>query len=168
MILLIENGPLNEPGNLVVPPRPVWTPEVGTNGNGLSPRIFGVFAAPVATILATREGHADEATEVAVRTLQDIIPAPTPGDGTAVQPNRFFRIAVKSEPLLPPKKPAGNPDASIDARCSVLSDKTFRMNEVSMSWWLASTVQADLDAQLCDYDNRKTLDDLMKRLYGGV
>ena len=38
------------------------------------------------------------------------------------------------------------------------------MTKVSMSWWLSSAVQADLDAQLCDRRNRITIRDLMGRL----
>jgi hypothetical protein len=39
------------------------------------------------------------------------------------------------------------------------------MTKVSMSWWLASAVQADLDAQLCDNRNRATISDLIARLH---
>jgi hypothetical protein len=38
------------------------------------------------------------------------------------------------------------------------------MSKVSMSWWLSQSVQADLDAQLCDKDNRQSLKDLITRL----
>jgi hypothetical protein len=38
------------------------------------------------------------------------------------------------------------------------------MSEVSMSWWLSQSVQAELDTQLCDVRNRHTLADLMQRL----
>ena len=38
------------------------------------------------------------------------------------------------------------------------------MGVVSMSWWLSQSVQAELDSQICDTRNRRSLDDLMKRL----
>ncbi len=38
------------------------------------------------------------------------------------------------------------------------------MGVVSMSWWLSQSVQAELDSQICDVRNRKSLDDLMVRL----
>ena len=41
---------------------------------------------------------------------------------------------------------------------------TDRMSEVSMSWWLSQSVQAELDSQICDLRNRQTFADLMQRL----
>jgi hypothetical protein len=38
------------------------------------------------------------------------------------------------------------------------------MSEVSMSWWLSQSVQAELDSQTCDLRNRETLADLSRRL----
>ena len=38
------------------------------------------------------------------------------------------------------------------------------MSEVSMSWWLSHSVQAELDSQICDQRNRQTFADLLNRL----
>ena len=38
------------------------------------------------------------------------------------------------------------------------------MSDVSMSWWLSQSVQAELDSQVCDQRNRRMLADLAKRL----
>ena len=39
-----------------------------------------------------------------------------------------------------------------------------QMSEVSMSWWLSQSVQAELDSQICDQRNQRTLADLAERL----
>ena len=47
-------------------------------------------------------------------------------------------------------------------------ERKHKMSEVSMSWWLSQSVQAELDLQICDRRNRKTLADLADRLSHAV
>ena len=61
---------------------------------------------------------------------------------------------------------AGQPPPA--AACAGLASDwragTDRMSDVSMSWWLSQSVQAELDSQVCDLRNRQTLADLSQRL----
>ena len=67
----------------------------------------------------------------------------------------FFTILMKGAPRSPPVRRG---DALFPKRCRALSGRKPSMSVVSMSWWLSAAVQAELDAQFCDRDNRMTLD----------
>ena len=60
-------------------------------------------------------------------------------------------------------------DPILDPACkefaASLHQGKFSMTKVSMSWWLASAVQADLDEQLCDGRNRAPFRDLIAWLH---
>ena len=117
-----------------------------------------------------------------------------PGHGADRDPRRAWRRSRGRRPARPLDAQSGlgalrsaevgssyfvfgmfqNPDFSPlagetpPADCGTLA-KTWRagvdaMNEVSMSWWLSQSVQAEVDAQRCDRRNRATLADLMNRL----
>ena len=148
IILWVQNDPIMERPNAVTPRRPAVTPQVGTIDEGLLTEALGLLAQPVDTILSTREGHGAEAADLANRFV-------------AADPNEkgFFQIGVHAKL---------SPDVSVDpvreANCSQFVGRELAMTKVSMSWWLSAVVQSDLDAQMCDERNRRSLKDLLARL----
>lgn len=46
----------------------------------------------------------------------------------------------------------------------IWTDAKLDTSQLSLSWWLAAAVQAEIDVQRCDKNNRQTLADLMRRL----
>ncbi len=130
----------------VVPPRPADTPSTGVAGDQrLLVRAFGLLAAPLDALVATRQGHGVEAARLAAETA----------------PPRVFKLQVFDTARLEPDL---MPDPADLQRCNALLGMDLRMTKVSMSWWLSPAVQADLDAQLCDARNRQTLAALVAAL----
>ncbi len=159
LILWIQNDPAGLDTSEALPPRAAGTPKLGKTGVDFWSGLFGVFAAPVDTLLATRAGHAAEAAALAQRSLEEMNADTSPEAGGMTA--SFFQIGVRVEPTLVPD---GDGDPLLDASCAKFKDAKLAMAKVSMSWWLSQSVQADLDAQLCDKDNRKSLGDLLTRL----
>lgn len=159
LILWVQNDPAGLQTDETLPPRAAGTPKLGKTGVDFWSSLFGLFAAPVDTLLATRAGHAAEEAALAQRSLEDMNADTNPaaGDMTA----SFFQIGVRVAPTLVAD---GGDDPLLDATCAKFKDAKLAMAKVSMSWWLSQSVQADLDAQLCDKDNRKSLRDLLIRL----
>jgi hypothetical protein len=159
LILWVQNDPAGALTDDTVPPRAAGTPKLGATGVSFWSDLFGVLAAPVDTLLATRAGHASEQAALAQRSLVEMNADTDPyaGDMTA----SFFQIGVRVRPTLVAD---GGDDRLLDATCARFKGQTLSMSKVSMSWWLSQSVQADLDAQLCDEKNRASLHDLIVRL----
>jgi hypothetical protein len=41
-------------------------------------------------------------------------------------------------------------------------DAKLDTNQLSLSWWLAAAMQAEIDVQRCDKNNRQTLADILR------
>ncbi|WP_166143835.1 hypothetical protein [Methylosinus sp. RM1] len=159
LILWVQNDPVGALTDNTLPPRAAGTPRLGATGVGFVSDLFGLVAAPVDALLATRAGHAAEQAALAQRSLVEMN-ADTDryaGDMTA----SFFQIGVRVQPVLVAD---GGDDPLLDKTCARFKGQTLSMSKVSMSWWLSQSVQADLDAQLCDKTNRQSLKDLITRL----
>jgi len=159
LILWVQNDPVGALTDNTLPPRAAGTPRLGATGVNFLSDIFGLVNAPVNALLATRAGHAAEQAALAQRSLVEMN-ADTDryaGDMTA----SFFQIGVRVQPTLVAD---GGDDPLLDKTCARFKGQTLSMSKVSMSWWLSQSVQADLDAQLCDKSNRRSLKDLITRL----
>ena len=147
MLLSISNDPEQQPENVAIPPRPSFTPLMSKADADIATRLFGLWTAPLETILQTREGHGAEAKNLATVEL--------------ARGSNFFKLGVSAIIDVPVTGPA-SPD---DADCvSLWRHGPLEMTIVSMSWWLSAAVQADLDAQRCTSSNRSSLHDLLRRL----
>jgi hypothetical protein len=161
IVLTISNEPENRGREIELPPRPAVTPSIARSEvaglfHGLRARILGVIASPAETLLNTREGHGSEARDLTVRTLEEFRHQDA---GEAKDEIVFFSIGM----LTRAKAPDPGASGPGDAFCAGF-DKDIEMTKVSMSWWLSSAVQADIDAQLCTAENLTTLDALISRL----
>ncbi len=156
LILWVLNEPQRSGTPVFVPPRPTVTPLVGEAASRkLSTRVLGILSAPFDTLINTREGHSAEVTELASETVNRFS---NPSGG--YDPG-FFKIGVFAIPdLTRPDRPTPEEER----HCSAIWGKKLEMPEVSMSWWMSPTIQADLDAQLCGADNRTQLRTLLQRL----
>ena len=181
-ILWVSNEPVTPPGPQVVPPRADASPSVTPNQDGYLARVFGLAAAPFETLISTRSGHEYEEADLVDRDLHQMNGNPCLPDYQTEA--SFYQIGVHADPDLKPpsdefkhrdcntaaeQPPAGylsDPNLILHVRSSprAFGQGNFSMTKVSMSWWLAAAVQADLDAQLCDRSNRTTIRDLMGRL----
>ena len=126
-----------------LPRRPAATPLVGPGDNTFLGRFFGLVYRPIETLVATGNGHADEV-------MARIEAAPPVGG--------FYHLQVEVAPSFKkdPEQPV-TPDAKCDAMEEKTKTKQMTMTKVSMSWWLAAAVQADLDIQRCSTKNRVQL-----------
>jgi hypothetical protein len=167
---LAANPPAPDPAELPshVPPRGAATPLFPSANPGVLERVFGVVVTPIFALAATRDGHGDEAAADAQRELYDLNNdvAPKSGDSQASQKigSSYFKFGMFENPDFE----ASNKDAPLQAGCASLGRDWRRgvdkMSDVSMSWWLSQSVQAELDAQICDRRNRETFADLAQRL----
>ena len=175
IVLWVQNDPRVDPGDPAppapaatvkapawVPPRGASTPFMGASEPRGLERAFGVVIAPVTALTETRDGHGAEVAAAAQRDLWTLNQDVTPSDPAEVG-SSYFVFGMFQNPDFSPLAGETPP-----ADCGALA-KTWRagvdaMNEVSMSWWLSQSVQAEVDAQRCDRRNRATLADLMNRL----
>jgi hypothetical protein len=179
VVLWVQNGPRADAGDPKpaanesakpnppprVPPRGAATPEFPTKGPGPIELVFGVVVTPLVALFETRDGHGAEESADVQRELYDLTnDVAPPVDRNEIE-SSYFKFGMfenpdfKSQPGDPP--PVGDcPDLAAD-RWRPAVDK---MSEVSMSWWLSQSVQAELDSQICDRRNRQTLADLKRRL----
>jgi hypothetical protein len=155
LILWVQNDPAGQKTDETLPPRAAGGPKLGKTGVDLVSGLFGLFAAPVDTLLATRAGHAAEEAALAQRSLEEMNAVVDAAEAAKGMTASFFQIGVRVAPQLAPN---GGPS------CAQFADGGLAMAKVSMSWWLSQSVQADLDAQLCDKGNIESLDNLMTRL----
>lgn len=159
LILWIQNQPKSDVDDALTPPRAAGTPKIGKLNQGLLGQLTDSLGAPIDAILAAREGHGAEAADLVDRSilsLNEKVKAP-PGAPSA----RFFQIGVRAKPNF---AQGDVKDPVLDAACAGVAGQSLSMAEVSMSWWLSAAVQADLDVQLCDQGNRRSLRDLMQGL----
>jgi hypothetical protein len=175
-VLWIGNEPITPPGPHIDPPRADASPPVTGDRDGYLARVLGLSAAPVDTLIATRSGHEYEEGDLVDRGLHKM--------NHELCGASFYQIGVHADSDLKwppdPKQisckgateqapPEYWSDPILDPACNKfaasLDQGKFSMTKVSMSWWLASAVQADLDAQLCDSRNRATISDLIARLH---
>ena len=175
IVLWVQNDPRVDPADPAppapaapvktlawVPPRGASTPFMGASEPSGLERAFGVVIAPVTALTETRDGHGAEVAAAAQRDLWTLNQDVTPSDPAEVG-SSYFVFGMFQNPDFSPLAGETPP-----ADCGALA-KTWRagvdaMNEVSMSWWLSQSVQAEVDAQRCDRRNRATLADLMNRL----
>jgi hypothetical protein len=127
-----------------LPRRPVMTPLVGPEYNTFLGRFFSLFYRPLQTLVATGDGHADE--------VMARIEARPPTGG-------FYHLQVEVAPDfdLNSSEEACRAVALKVAHKMALENKKLVMAKVSMSWWLAAAVQADLDIQRCSTKNQDQL-----------
>ena len=147
-LVWVQNDPNIDRAIRKTPPRAAATPLIGPLDESLGVEAAGPLAAPLGAILSTREGHGEEAADLAVRALARMNGTESPG---------FFKILMNEKPNI-----GRDGDALFPAQCAGLAGKNPAMSQVSMSWWLSAGVQAELDAQFCDAGNRATIDDIVK------
>jgi hypothetical protein len=157
VVLWVQNEPIIDRPNTKTPRRPAATPQVGRINEGVVTDAVALLTEPVDTVLSTREGHGAEAADLAVRALEAMNKSADPN----ASEKSFFQIGVRAVADL--SLDAGS-DPGLQASCAPFAGKPLTMTKVSMSWWLSAGVQSDLDVQLCDKRNQKSLDDLMHRL----
>ncbi len=138
------------------PPRAASTPRLQGAWPGWLQAFLAVVATPFEALTATRNGHALEAAETAQRLLQEMNAEAKCVEGDCSLTASYFTFRMFRNPRFDEKEIA----------CRDLAEAKQRpvMGVVSMSWWLSQSVQAELDSQLCDVRNRKSLDDLVARL----
>lgn len=138
------------------PPRAASTPRLQGAWPGWLEAFFAVAATPFEALTATRDGHALEAAETAQRRLQEMNAEASCIEGDCSLSASYFTFKMFKNPRF---------DGSA-GECRDLAQAKQRpvMGVVSMSWWLSQSVQAELDSQICDTRNRRSLDDLMTRL----
>ncbi len=156
-------SPLAAPSAPKIPPRGAGTPELNTADASGVERVFGVVVTPVVALSVTRDGHGAEEAADAQRELWQLNHDVQPADPNEIG-SSWFMFGMFENPNFKPD--AGQPPptgacAALAANWRVGHDQ---MSEVSMSWWLSQSVQAELDSQLCDERNRRTLADLARRL----
>lgn len=154
-ILWISNDPISAGEDVALLPRPAATPDVGALDASLVTRMFGVLSSPANALFATRQGHGAEAADLADRSLARL---------NGWEKHGFFKIGVRAQPIVLAEE---EEDARFSADCGALAGQKLAMPKVSMSWWLSSAVQANLDAQLCDCRNRRDMRDLVAFLGPG-
>ena len=79
-----------------------------------------------------------------------------------VRRSAFFKLGVSAQPNL-----AQDPDADPcdKEQCKdIWTDAKVDVTKIALSWWLSGALQAELDAQRCTKENRRTMRDLMRRL----
>ena len=175
IVLWVQNGPKPDPADppppkpisrapppTGLPPRGASTPETAAAEPAGLERAFGVVVTPVTALTETRDGHGAEVAADVQRDLWLLNEDVTPTDGSQVG-SSYFVFGMFQNPDF-----GASGGATLAAECAALA-KTWRpgidrMNEVSMSWWLSQSVQAELNTQVCDKRNRQTLADLMNRL----
>ena len=178
LVLWVQNGPKTDAGDppspngaapapLPIPPRGVTVASLGKADPPIWERIFGIVLTPILALTETRDGHGVEAASAAQRELwllnHDVEPLPTkPGEDPPIGAS-WFEFAMFENPDF-----KTDAQAPLTASCQKLAEAwkngAGAMSEVSMSWWLSQSVQAELDLQVCDARNRKSLSDLMQRL----
>ncbi|GJD48969.1 hypothetical protein OPKNFCMD_1695 [Methylobacterium crusticola] len=158
LILWVLNEPKLARREGPVPPRPVVTPFVGAaQAAAFLDRAGALLTAPIEALWNTRQGHGAESADLVVRALAAMEEGRPPGAATA----QMYEIGVFAEPSM------RRPDDATPAetrRCAMVWGQSLQVPVVSMSWWLAPSVQAYLDAQLCEHENRRILGDLMRTL----
>jgi len=152
-LVWVQNDPHVERAEKRTPPRAAATPKVVPLDQGFVTEALGILAAPVKTVIATRDGHGAEAADLAVQELFRI---------NGPEKMGFFKILMKERPEI---GPAAN-DSRFDRQCASLRTKKPAMSQVSMSWWLSASVQAELDAQFCDSANRGAIEDIVAYVEG--
>jgi hypothetical protein len=151
-----------------VPPRGAATPLLSSTNLGLFERVFGVVVTPIFALTATRDGHGDQAASDAQRILfdltNDVAPKNDPSQTVRKIESSYFKFGMFENPDFT----SSNYDVPLPDYCASLSKDWRRgvdkMSDVSMSWWLSQSVQAELDAQVCDKRNLTTFAELAERL----
>jgi hypothetical protein len=164
ILLTIANDPEKLVKNVVIPRRAAVTPYVDLSTNNFGARVLGILSVPFETLLHTRDGHGAEAKDLADRTLavncaktQD--PSCATAEGVT---SNFFKLSVSAQPDLHYESSADPHDLK---ECKgIWTDAKLDTSQLSLSWWLAAAVQAEIDVQRCDKNNRQTLTDLLRRL----
>jgi hypothetical protein len=174
LILWVQNDPALGAGDKpdrakapAFPPRAAGTPRLDGADAAWSERIFGVIATPFHALTSTRTGHALEAATQVQQALQRWNKNALPANDSKAIGTSYFEFKVFKFPRFDRDEDQDKnvrPDIPLDAECVSFAHKTPKMTEVSMSWWLSQSVQAELDSQICDWRNRKSLGDLLERL----
>ena len=175
VVLWVQNDPASGEGDprdgveTTFPPRAASSLRVGAaDAKGLE-QFFGTIVTPFNALAATRAGHSLEVAAVAQRALEEMNGPPQQAGGNAITSNYYtFKLYRLPRFDRADSDSTVRPDPSLDEYCKPLTGveekNRPRMTEVSMSWWLSQTVQAQLDSQVCDWRNRRSLGDLISRL----
>jgi hypothetical protein len=151
------------------PPRAASTPRLGTaDATGLE-LIFGTVATPFHALASTRAGHALEAATTVQNALEKMNGITTlSGEGAVTMSYFTFKMYRLPRFDATPSDADVRPDAQLDNYCKRLTqlegEKRPVLTEVSMSWWLSQSVQAELDSQICDWRNQRSMGNLINRL----
>jgi hypothetical protein len=174
LILWVQNDPAGDLGDKqdgakvpAFPPRAAGAPRLDAAQATGAERFFGVLATPFHALLSTRGGHALEEATLVQETLEQWNKGGGPRDNPSAIGASYFEFKVFKVPRFDRDEKADEnvrPDKALDAECASLAGKRPQTSEVSMSWWLSQSVQAELDSQVCDWRNRRTLGDLIERL----
>jgi hypothetical protein len=180
VVLWVQNGPRTDAGDpkpsepspgapepakqpSLTPPRGAGTPELGAaNPEGIE-GVFGVVVTPLVALTQTRDGHGAEEASDAQRELWQLNHDVEPEDPKQIG-SSYYLFGMFENPKFKPD--AGQPP-TVDACQALAADWRAgidQMSEVSMSWWLSQSVQAELDSQICDLRNQQTFADLLHRL----
>ena len=177
VVLWVQNGPRTDSGDPVpaggataapvagtpdpamlpsdLPPRGAATPELSRSDPQAVERVLGVVVTPLVALTVTRDGHGAQEAAEAQRQLWELNNDVQPKDDQIG--SSYFQFGMFE-----------NPDFGAAGACEKLardwSRQVGKMSEVSMSWWLSQSVQAELDSQICDKRNERTLADLAHRL----
>jgi hypothetical protein len=139
------------------PPRAASTPRMqGAEDPSWISNVFSIFTAPFEALTATRDGHALEAADLIQQRLEKLNRAATCVSGNCRIGMSYFTFQMFKNPEFEPNK--------LEECAALAKEKTPIMSEVSMSWWLSQTVQAELNSQICDRRNQESLDNLVARL----
>jgi len=137
------------------PPRAASAPRLLGAWPDYLQAFFAVVATPFDALYATRDGHALEAADLVQRRLEEMNKESCERN----DPKRcasYFTFEMYKNPRFG--------GASKECQALAAARPQPIMSEVSMSWWLSQSVQAELDAQICEERNLKSLRDLMERL----
>jgi hypothetical protein len=180
VVLWVQNGPRadaadpkpSEPSSRAsdrkkllspVPPRGASTPELTSADPEGIERLLGVVVTPLVALTETRDGHGSEEAAVAQRELWQMNEDVEPDDSRQIG-SSYFVFGMFEHPIFA-SDGAWTPSQGL---CESLAREwrpgLDQMSEVSLSWWLSQSVQTELDSQICDQRNRKTLTDLARRL----
>jgi hypothetical protein len=164
IVLSVQNEPKLDDTDLGVD---VFSPSAG----GLSPArgeatqgAFEGVSGPFKTLLSTRNIRSVEKAREA-QTFLERLSQESMISGETVDLN-WFKFAIYRHPRFTADaaKSVRELDSSLDAECNLLQDADLRITVLPMSWWLSQSVQAEIDAEICDLRNRKSLTDLLSRL----
>ncbi len=180
VVLWVQNGPRTDPGDpkpsepasrapgpeeqsSLIPPRGAGTPELGSADPRGIERVFGVVVTPLVALTETRDGHGSQEAADAQRELWLLNHDVEPEDPKQIG-SSYFKFGMFENPNFEPDLRLPPPPGACARLAGDWPPGSGQMSEVSMSWWLSQSVQAELDSQICDQRNWRMLVELGQRL----